>query len=132
VQEILQTRFPMPRYILTEHEESQVCMSKWCWYNTWTQELWWFFTGWLLSVLVSVPIVKGESLSDPQHFLWMGLWQCKNCLLILYSACSSICVWLRTGSCSVLQQETTAILTDDVSLQVFMDHLKKLAVSSST
>ena len=24
------------------------------------------------------------------------------------------------------------ILTDDVSLQVFMDHLKKLAVSSST
>ncbi len=31
-----------------------------------------------------------------------------------------------------LMQETTAILTDDVSLQVFMDHLKKLAVSSST
>lgn len=29
-------------------------------------------------------------------------------------------------------QETGApILTDDVSLQVFMDHLKKLAVSSS-
>lgn len=33
---------------------------------------------------------------------------------------------------SVPLQETGApILTDDVSLQVFMDHLKKLAVSSS-
>lgn len=31
-----------------------------------------------------------------------------------------------------LQQEAGApILTDDVSLQVFMDHLKKLAVSTS-
>ena len=27
---------------------------------------------------------------------------------------------------------STSILTDDVSLQVFMEHLKKLAVSSST
>ena len=27
---------------------------------------------------------------------------------------------------------STPILTDDVSLQVFMEHLKKLAVSSST
>jgi protein transport protein SEC23 len=29
------------------------------------------------------------------------------------------------------QQATAPILTDDVSLQVFMDHLKKLAVSQS-
>jgi len=27
--------------------------------------------------------------------------------------------------------DASAILTDDVSLQVFMDHLKKLAVSSA-
>lgn len=30
-----------------------------------------------------------------------------------------------------LQESGAPILTDDVSLQVFMDHLKKLAVSSS-
>ncbi len=30
------------------------------------------------------------------------------------------------------QQASAPILTDDVSLQVFMDHLKKLAVSTST
>lgn len=31
----------------------------------------------------------------------------------------------------LLQETGAPILTDDVSLQVFMDHLKKLAVSSS-
>lgn len=30
-----------------------------------------------------------------------------------------------------LQESGSPILTDDVSLQVFMDHLKKLAVSSA-
>ncbi len=30
------------------------------------------------------------------------------------------------------QPSSAPILTDDVSLQVFMDHLKKLAVSQST
>lgn len=30
------------------------------------------------------------------------------------------------------EQSSAPILTDDVSLQVFMDHLKKLAVSQST
>lgn len=40
-------------------------------------------------------------------------------------------IFLMTGLVICIQ-ETTAILTDDVSLQVFMDHLKKLAVSSST
>ena len=33
---------------------------------------------------------------------------------------------------SMQEGASTPILTDDVSLQVFMDHLKKLAVSSST
>ena len=32
----------------------------------------------------------------------------------------------------VLQEGGGHVLTDDVSLQVFMDHLKKLAVSSSS
>lgn len=31
----------------------------------------------------------------------------------------------------MLQESGAPILTDDVSLQVFMDHLKKLAVSSA-
>ena len=39
--------------------------------------------------------------------------------------------WLIPGH--VFSQDGSApVLTDDVSLQVFMDHLKKLAVSSST
>ena len=33
---------------------------------------------------------------------------------------------------SIIQDGGAPVLTDDVSLQVFMDHLKKLAVSSST
>jgi protein transport protein SEC23 len=40
-----------------------------------------------------------------------------------------------TETSSLYGQETTpgqAIFTDDVSLQVFMEHLKKLAVSSSS
>ena len=32
----------------------------------------------------------------------------------------------------VLQDSGASVLTDDVSLQVFMEHLKKLAVSSSS
>ena len=31
-----------------------------------------------------------------------------------------------------VQDGSAPVLTDDVSLQVFMEHLKKLAVSSST
>uniref|UniRef100_A0A8C2QUN5 Protein transport protein SEC23 n=1 Tax=Capra hircus TaxID=9925 RepID=A0A8C2QUN5_CAPHI len=69
-QEILQARFPMPRYIHTEHGGSQV------------------------SQLVN------PSQTHNNLYAW--------------------------------GQETGApILTDDVSLQVFMDHLKKLAVSSA-
>uniref|UniRef100_A0A673CAW5 Protein transport protein SEC23 n=1 Tax=Sphaeramia orbicularis TaxID=375764 RepID=A0A673CAW5_9TELE len=73
-QEILQTRFPMPRYIDTEHGGSQARF--------------------LLSKV-------NPSQTHNNLYAW--------------------------------GQETGApILTDDVSLQVFMDHLKKLAVSSST
>uniref|UniRef100_A0A8D3C562 Protein transport protein SEC23 n=1 Tax=Scophthalmus maximus TaxID=52904 RepID=A0A8D3C562_SCOMX len=72
-QEILQTRFPMPRYIDTEHGGSQARF--------------------LLSKV-------NPSQTHNNLYAW--------------------------------GQETGApILTDDVSLQVFMDHLKKLAVSSS-
>lgn len=34
-------------------------------------------------------------------------------------------------TCIIPQESGAPILTDDVSLQVFMDHLKKLAVSSA-
>uniref|UniRef100_A0A665T8M4 Protein transport protein SEC23 n=1 Tax=Echeneis naucrates TaxID=173247 RepID=A0A665T8M4_ECHNA len=72
-QEILQTRFPMPRYVDTEHGGSQARF--------------------LLSKV-------NPSQTHNNLYGW--------------------------------GQETGApILTDDVSLQVFMDHLKKLAVSSS-
>lgn len=40
------------------------------------------------------------------------------------------CVLITTPSL-FLQESGAPILTDDVSLQVFMDHLKKLAVSSA-
>ncbi|RXM30462.1 Protein transport protein Sec23B [Acipenser ruthenus] len=73
-QEILQTRFPMPRYIDTEHGGSQARF--------------------LLSKV-------NPSQTHNNLYAW--------------------------------GQETGApILTDDVSLQVFMDHLKKLAVSSAS
>ncbi|XP_051940324.1 protein transport protein Sec23B isoform X1 [Hippocampus zosterae] len=72
-QEILQTRFPMPRYVDTEHGGSQARF--------------------LLSKV-------NPSQTHNNLYAW--------------------------------GQETGApILTDDVSLQVFMDHLKKLAVTSS-
>lgn len=43
---------------------------------------------------------------------------------------STTCV-LITNPFLFLQESGAPILTDDVSLQVFMDHLKKLAVSSA-
>lgn len=73
-QEILQTRFPMPRYIDTEHGGSQARF--------------------LLSKV-------NPSQTHNNLYAWG-------------------------------QESGAPILTDDVSLQVFMDHLKKLAVSSST
>uniref|UniRef100_A0A8B9H8T3 Protein transport protein SEC23 n=1 Tax=Astyanax mexicanus TaxID=7994 RepID=A0A8B9H8T3_ASTMX len=72
-QEILQTRFPMPRYIDTEHGGSQARF--------------------LLSKV-------NPSQTHNNLYAWG-------------------------------QEAGAPILTDDVSLQVFMDHLKKLAVSSS-
>lgn len=72
--EILQTRFPMPRYIVTEAGGSQAR---------------------LLLYKVNPSVTHNN----------------------MYG-------WGQEGG-------GTAVLTDDVSLQVFMDHLKKLAVSSS-
>uniref|UniRef100_A0A8C2D6E4 Protein transport protein SEC23 n=1 Tax=Cyprinus carpio TaxID=7962 RepID=A0A8C2D6E4_CYPCA len=72
-QEILQTRFPMPRYIDTEHGGSQARF--------------------LLSKV-------NPSQTHNNLYAWG-------------------------------QESGAPILTDDVSLQVFMDHLKKLAVSSA-
>ncbi|KAK2531894.1 Sec23b [Columba guinea] len=73
-QEILQTRFPMPRYIHTEHGGSQARF--------------------LLSKV-------NPSQTHNNLYAWG-------------------------------QEPGAPILTDDVSLQVFMDHLKKLAVSSAS
>uniref|UniRef100_S4R7Y9 Protein transport protein SEC23 n=1 Tax=Petromyzon marinus TaxID=7757 RepID=S4R7Y9_PETMA len=73
-QEILQTRFPMPRYIVTEHNGS--------------------LARFLLSKV-------NPSQTHNNMYAWG-------------------------------QESGAPILTDDVSLQVFMDHLKKLAVSSAT
>ncbi|XP_066172470.1 protein transport protein Sec23B isoform X2 [Sylvia atricapilla] len=73
-QEILQTRFPMPRYIHTEHGGSQARF--------------------LLSKV-------NPSQTHNNLYAWG-------------------------------QESGAPVLTDDVSLQVFMDHLKKLAVSSAS
>ncbi|RMB93649.1 hypothetical protein DUI87_29876 [Hirundo rustica rustica] len=73
-QEILQTRFPMPRYIHTEHGGSQARF--------------------LLSKV-------NPSQTHNNLYAWG-------------------------------QESGAPILTDDVSLQVFMDHLKKLAVTSAS
>ncbi|XP_061761986.1 protein transport protein Sec23A [Nerophis ophidion] len=73
-QELLHARFPMPRYIDTEHGGSQARF--------------------LLSKV-------NPSQTHNNMYAWGG------------------------------QEAGSAILTDDVSLQVFMDHLKKLAVSSA-
>ncbi|XP_021379920.1 protein transport protein Sec23A-like isoform X1 [Mizuhopecten yessoensis] len=78
-QEILQTRFPMPRYIDTKHEGSQ--------------------SRFLLSRV-------NPSQTHNNAFGW--------------------------GQATSSDGGGAAVLTDDVSLQVFMEHLKKLAVSSSS
>jgi protein transport protein SEC23 len=79
-QEILQTRFPMPRYIDTEHEQSQA------------------------RFLLSKVNPSQTHTNGPSPY----------------------------GYNQQQQMSASApILTDDVSLQVFMDHLKKLAVSQS-
>uniref|UniRef100_H2ZP50 Protein transport protein SEC23 n=1 Tax=Ciona savignyi TaxID=51511 RepID=H2ZP50_CIOSA len=73
-QDILATRFPIPRYIETQHAGSQARF-----------------------------LLHKVNPSQTHNTMWGG------------------------------QQDGSApVLTDDVSLQVFMDHLKKLAVSSSS
>ncbi|XP_046379969.1 protein transport protein Sec23A-like isoform X1 [Haliotis rufescens] len=81
-QEILQTRFPMPRYIVTESEGSQARF--------------------LLSKV-------NPSQTHNNAYGWGQV--------------------ITTGG---PEDGGSPVLTDDVSLQVFMDHLKKLAVSSSS
>ncbi|XP_052698712.1 protein transport protein Sec23A-like isoform X1 [Crassostrea angulata] len=87
-QEILQTRFPMPRYIDTEHDGSQ--------------------SRFLLS-----------RVNPSQTHNNMYGWGQQSSGMIISSSES-------------YQDGGAAVLTDDVSLQVFMEHLKKLAVSSSS
>ena len=70
---------------------------------------------------VSISSLQSESLADTQHLLWLG--RCELTHLLL--CCVIILAYVQEGA-------STPILTDDVSLQVFMEHLKKLAVSSST
>ncbi|XP_052057869.1 protein transport protein Sec23A-like isoform X1 [Mytilus californianus] len=89
-QEILQTRFPMPRYIDTEHEGSQARF--------------------LLSRV-------NPSQTHNTAFGWGQ------------STAGGI---ISFGGGSSEDGAAAAVLTDDVSLQVFMEHLKKLAVSSSS
>ncbi|KAI0231612.1 Protein transport protein Sec23A [Lamellibrachia satsuma] len=84
-QEILQTRFPMPRYIDTEAGGSQARF--------------------LLSKV-------NPSQTHNNMYNWGGLFE---------------------GSSSTNSGDAGGhVLTDDVSLQVFMEHLKKLAVSTSS
>jgi len=45
------------------------------------------------------------------------------CSVLIVICLWMVCIWQDGGG---------MVLTDDVSLQVFMDHLKKLAVSSSS
>ncbi len=78
-QDILSARFPVPRYIDTEHDASQARFL-------------------LSKVNPSQTHNNGNSMYGYQNG----------------------------------QQASAPILTDDVSLQVFMDHLKKLAVSTSS
>lgn len=88
-QEILQTRFPMPRYIDTEAGGSQARF--------------------LLSRV------------NPT--------QTHNNMYAYGAGGTGIPMSGGTGGS---QDASAAVLTDDVSLQVFMEHLKKLAVSSSS
>jgi len=88
-QEILQTRFPMPRYIVTAagHSQARFLLSK---VNpSQTHNNMYGFGG-------QIVMTDGSGGSDPNS------------------------------------DSSTPVLTDDVSLQVFMDHLKKLAVSTSS
>lgn len=92
--EILQTRFPMPRYIDTEQGGSQArfLLSK---VNpSQTHNNMYSYGGVSIFLLVSIAL---------------------NFNKLIY--------FFKDGGAPVL--------TDDVSLQVFMDHLKKLAVSST-
>lgn len=92
-QEILQTRFPMPRYIDTEQGGSQARF--------------------LLSKV-------NPSQTHNNMYTYGGVSQYNHAL------------WRLCYSLNVTFQDSGApVLTDDVSLQVFMEHLKKLAVSST-
>uniref|UniRef100_A0A1B0AA87 Protein transport protein SEC23 n=1 Tax=Glossina pallidipes TaxID=7398 RepID=A0A1B0AA87_GLOPL len=90
-QEILQTRFPMPRYIDTEHGGSQARF--------------------LLSK-VNPSQTHNNMYAYGQIKVLQLKWRIETILLHVDGG--------------------APVLTDDVSLQLFMEHLKKLAVSSTT
>ncbi|VDO11010.1 unnamed protein product [Brugia timori] len=110
---ILQERFPMPRYIVTEYEGSQV------------------FSIALLSAEAMARFLLSKvnpSLTHNNPYAAVSV--AKN-------AEGFPCQFLFTFNNNLnvkflLQEGGAPVFTDDVSLQVFMEHLKKLAVSSST
>ncbi|KAK7880467.1 hypothetical protein WMY93_032897 [Mugilogobius chulae] len=87
-QELLQTRFPSPRYIDTEHGGSQLTTAALHRHGARRKS-------------GSFPLSKVNPSQTHNNMYTWG------------------------------QESGAPILTDDVSLQVFMDHLKKLAVSSA-
>ncbi|KOB76598.1 putative Protein transport protein Sec23A, partial [Operophtera brumata] len=94
-QEILQSRFPVPRYIDTEHGGSQARF--------------------LLSKV-------NPSQTHNNMYAYGGV--SKSAIILAFEI---YLVFLITQ----LTDGGAPVLTDDVSLQVFMEHLKKLAVSST-
>lgn len=74
----------------------------------------------------SVPALQSEPLPDPQQHVCVGTGKTPTVTQLATCRCVS-----GVNNSYRLQESGAPILTDDVSLQVFMDHLKKLAVSSA-
>lgn len=100
--ELLKTRFPIPRYVVTSHGESQgrFLLSKLNPSTTYSQDT---------SSYRGGAMVTGQSPYSPYY----GAHQSSG---------------VGPGG----SQPTPSIFTDDVSLQVFIDHLKKLTVSTTS
>ena len=72
VQEILQTRFPMPRYIITDQGGSQVSnYSEMIFFPRECHSDMYIFS-WLCLLIGSIFALESEPLSDAQHHVWMG------------------------------------------------------------
>lgn len=91
---ILSTRFPMPRYVLTEEGGSQARF-----------------------LLSKVNPSKSQTIRGYSY-------SAEQVRSVIYGLNHAILIILP------FQDAVTPVLTDDVSLQVFMDHLRKLAVSA--